>query len=244
MLSFLPLPHHFIVLPDDTREPALSLQREIETIWLAEISRTGSKVFNGSLFSVEQVSDQTVTGRFVEYRSYVAQIRRPELFSELRIQPLAVTGLLRNTDGIFFGYRSPGVAQQPNFWELIPAGGIDRKCLAENGEIVPIRQLLAELEEEVGLAPADVSASRLVSFCEDPEHHMFDLVWELQTTLDTTKVLSSHAALPATEHAKIICVPWRDLDRFLAKDSPGVLPSNRDLLAHLGLMTGENTNQR
>jgi hypothetical protein len=243
MLSFFPLPNHFVVLPDDAREPDLSLQREVDAIWQAEISRAGSKLFNGPLFSVEQVADQTVIGRFVEYRSFVAQTRRPELFSELRIQPLGVTGLLRNTDGIFFGCRSSGVAHQANFWELIPAGGIDRKSLTQNGEIFPFRQLLAELEEEVGLAPVDVSASRLVSFCEDAQHHLFDLVWELQTTVDTAKVLNLHVALSPTEHAKITCVRWKDLNRFLANDSPPVLASNRDLLAHLGLTTSDNSNQ-
>lgn len=233
MLRFLPLPYQFVVLPESERFLPLSLEQEVERIWKTAQARRGTQLFNGPLFSVDQIAADTVTGHFVEYRLFLAQMRRPELFSELRVQPLAVTGLLGNADGLFFGYRSPGVAQQPDCWELIPAGGIDRSTLTESGHILPVQQLLAELQEEVGLEPADISWRRLISFCEDPDHHIFDLVWELQSTLNTASICRLHAALARTEHTKITCVFWKDLNRFLVDDSSSLLVSNRDLLTHL-----------
>jgi hypothetical protein len=233
MLRFLPLPLQFVVLREQSRNLAPSLEREVDALWQKELLQRGSKLFNGPLFSIEQISDETVSGRFVEYRLFLAQMRRPELFAELRVQPLAVTGLLQNADGLFFGYRGSDVAQQPECWELIPAGGIDRGTLTESGQILPVQQLLAELNEEVGLNLTDISPPRLVCFCKDENTHIFDLVWELQTMLNAASVMSAHARIAQAEHANITCVPWKDLDQFLAGRSHPVLASNRDLLADL-----------
>ena len=160
-------------------------------------------------------------------------MRRPELYPNLRIQPLGVTGLLQNAEGLFFGYRSPGVAQQPDCWELIPAGGIDRNTLTEAGEIYPVEQLLTELEEEVGIDRAAIAPPRLVCFCKDSVNHVFDLVWELEARLDSASILRSHASLGRVEHTKITCVSWKNLGSFLTDHSRSVTLETRDLVIHL-----------
>jgi hypothetical protein len=215
--------------------PALkpSLEREVEAIWRVELLKRGPSLFNGPLFSLEQISADIVTGRFVEYRLFLAQTRRPELFAELQVQPLGVTGLLQNAEGLFFGYRSGAVAQQSNRWELIPAGGIDRGTLTEAGQIYPIEQLLAELEEEVGINRAAIGSPLLVCFCEDSDQHVFDLVWELETRLDTASILQSHASLGQVEHTNITCVRWKNLESFLTDDSQAVTLGTRDLVTHI-----------
>ena len=232
MLHFLPPPQKIVVLPD--AGPALPpfLEQEVEQIWQVERVERGSALFNGPLFSLEEISAHTVTGRFVDYRLFLAQERRPELFPKLRVQPLAVSGLLQNAEGIFFGYRSSAVALQPDCWELIPSGGIDRSTVTEAGQIQPTRQLLAELREEVGIQAADLVSPRLLCFTEDPLHHIFELVWELETPLDRAAVLRAHAALPRPEHSDITCVHWADLEGFLAQGPGAVALSTRDLLDH------------
>jgi hypothetical protein len=233
MLHFLPLPENIIVLPE--AGPVLPgwLKREVNEIWQAERAWRGSALFDGPLFSVEEVYAKTVAGRFVEFRRYLAQERRPELFSELRIQPLAVTGLLQNAKGLFFGYRSSAVALQPNCWELIPSGGVDRTTLTESGQIDPAGQVIGELQEEVGIDAAAVLPPRLVGFFEDSLHHSFELVWELETPLDPAAILGSHAALTHPEHAEITCVPWVNLDGFLTHDPDAVALRSRQLLCYL-----------
>jgi hypothetical protein len=116
---------------------------------------------------------------------------------------------------------------------LIPAGGIDASTLTDRGEVEPHAQLLAELEEEVGLNRAAVALPRLVSFCEEPEHHVFDLVWELETSLESMAVTTAHATLSHPEHANIICVRWMDLEGFLADNYRAIAAGNRDLLSHI-----------
>jgi hypothetical protein len=144
-----------------------------------------------------------------------------------------VSGLLQNSEGLFFGYRSSGVALQPECWELIPSGGVDRSALTETGQIYPAGQVLTELKEEVGINPAAVVSPRLLCFTEDSLHHIFELVWELKTTLDRAAILHAHATLVHAEHAKITFVSWADLEAFLADGSDAVALSSRDILEHL-----------
>jgi hypothetical protein len=235
MLRFLQLPERFVVLQESKARLSTTIEKEIARIWDAERQVSGARLFNGLLFSVEQLSAETVTGYFIEYRIYLAQLRRPELFSELRVQPLAVTGLLENPEGLFFGLRNPGLAQQQDCWELIPAGGIDASTLTNDSEVEPKEQLLCELEEEVGLKRAEVRPPRLVCFSEDLDLHIFELVWELETTVDTKTVKAAHAAIDHPEHAEIRCVPWRGLEAFLSGEQRAIVSGNRELLNHLAL---------
>jgi hypothetical protein len=233
MLRFFDLPERFVVLPEFKREISAALEQTITTIWTKEKAERGLRLFNGQLFSIEEISAGSVTGSFVEYRLFLAQLRRPELFSELRVQPLAVTGLLQNSEGLFFGLRSSTSALQPDRWELVPAGGIDSGRMSAAGDIEPDRQLLAELGEELGLNSSDVRSPRLVGFCEEPELHIFDLVFDLETTLETKAIVSAHAALRNAEHEEIRCVPWKDVEGFIADNDLAIAAGNRDLLRHI-----------
>lgn len=234
MLRFLQLPEKFVVRRESKKKFLTAIEKEIARIWDAGKEASGGRLFNGLLFSVEQLSADTVTGCLIEYRIYLAQLRRPDLYAELRVQPLAVTGLLQNQEGLFFGLRSSGLAQQPHCWELIPAGGIDASTLTNDSHVQPHEQLLVELEEEVGLKRAEVELPRLVCFSEDLDLHIFELVWELATTLDTKTVMAAQAAIDHPEHAEIRCVPWRELQEFLTDDQRAIVSGNRDLLNHVG----------
>ena len=236
---FLPLPERFIVLADPSPKLSASLEEVVEAIWRSEKAERGAKLFNGTLFSVEEISGLTVKGRFIEYRRFVAQLRRPELFASLQVRPLAVTGLLQNAEGIFFGQRDSGMAQQANCWELIPAGGIDASTLTVSGEIVPAEQILHELKEEVGLERSAIARQRLVAFCEEPEHRVFDLVWELETALDSSAVKAAHSLLENPEHVELVCAPWSDLGTFLADGRRVFAAGNRELMSQLALPKGQ-----
>jgi hypothetical protein len=233
MLRFLQLPEKFVVRRESKKKFLTAIEKEIARIWDAGKEASGARLFNGLLFSVEQLSADTVTGCLIEYRIYLAQLRRPDLYAELRVQPLAVTGLLQNQEGLFFGLRSSGLAQQPHCWELIPAGGIDATTLTADSRVQPHEQLLSELEEEVGLKRAEVEPPQLVCFSEDLESHIFELVWDLETVLDTKSIMAAHSAVTHPEHSKISCVPWRDLNHFLDGGQRSIVSGNRDLLHHI-----------
>ncbi len=233
MLRFLPIPEKFVVLPEPSPTLHPSLEEEVEEVWQAERDRCGSTLFDGPLFSLEHISPHAISGRYVGYRLFLAQERRPELFSKLRVQPLAVTGVLQNPDGLFFGYRNSAVAVQSDCWELIPSGGVDRSTLTQGGQLCPAKQVLTELWEELGITGAAVTPPKLLCFTEDPLHHIFELIWELQTLLDRDAVLRAHSALLHPEHSKIRFVRWTDLEGFLAQGRDAILRASRDLLEHL-----------
>lgn len=232
-MQFLPLPEKFIVL--DGKAPALSpsLEKEVETIWRSGQATRGQRLFNGTLFSVERISGEAVVGRFIEYRRFFAQTERPSLFPDLQVRPLAVTAILQNTEGIFFGQRNSRAGQQPDCWELVPAGGVDASTLTAQNEVDPKRQILDELEEEVGLSRTLIASCRLVAFNEEPEHHVFDLVWELETVADEATVTVAHAGLSSPEHINIVCVGWSELEDFLGANRTRLAAGNWELIEQL-----------
>jgi hypothetical protein len=233
MLRFLQLPENFVVLQASKKKLSTAIEKEVDRIWGVAKEASGARLFNGLLFSVEQLASDTVRGCLIEYRMYLAQLRRPELYSELGVRPLAVTGLLRNREGLFFGLRSSSLAQQADRWELIPAGGIDATTLTSDSRVQPHRQLLAELEEEVGIKCVEVEPPRLVCFSEDLDQHLFELAWELETALDTKTIMGAQAAVDHPEHAEIRCVPWRHLEEFVSNSERPIVSGNRDLLNHI-----------
>jgi hypothetical protein len=233
MLRYLPIPEKIVLLPEPRPALGPTLEEEVEGVWKRERNRPGSTLFNGPIFSVEEISPDTASGRYVGYRHFIAQERRPDLFCQLRVQPLAVTGILQNPEGVFFGYRNSTVAVQPDCWELIPSGGIDRSTLRPDGQLDPSHQLLTELREEVGLADAAVAPPKVLFFTEDTVHHIFELIWELKTDLSREAVLRAHASLREPEHPKIGFVRWADLEGFLGQENEIVLPATRYLIEHL-----------
>lgn len=233
MLRYLPIPEKIILLPEAPVALDPSLEEEVEAVWQTARHRRGSHLFDGPIFSLEEISPYATSGRYVGYRLFIAQERRPELFCKLRVQPLAVTGVLQNPDGVFFGYRNAAVAVRSDCWELIPSGGIDRTTLTPDGRLDPAKQVLTELWEEVGITSAAVTPPKLLCFTEDPLHHIFELIWELKTLLDQDAVFRAHAALREPEHSRIKFIRWADLEVFLGEDRAALLPASRDLLEHL-----------
>jgi hypothetical protein len=233
MLRFLAVPEKIVVMPEPSPRLDPSLEEAVEEIWQAERDRFGPTLFDGPLFSLELISPNAISGRYVGYRLFLAQERRPELFFKLRVQPLAVTGVLQNSDGVFFGYRNSAVAVQPDCWELIPSGGVDRSTMTPEGRLRPVRQVLTELWEEVGIGDGAVLPPKLLCFAEDPLHHIFELIWELKTALDLDAVLRAHSGLLHPEHSKISFVRWSDLERFLRHGRDEVTPASHDILEHL-----------
>jgi hypothetical protein len=233
MLRYLPIPEKIVLLPEPRPPLHPSLEEEVEAVWEKERNRPGATFFDGHIFSLEKVSPDTISGRYAGYRYFVAQERRPDLFSQLRVQPLAVTGILQNSEGVFFGYRNSAVAVQPDCWELVPSGGVDRSALRPDGGLDPAQQILTELREEVGLLGEAVTPPKALFFTEDPVHHIFELIWELKTDLSREMVLRAHARLREPEHPKIWFVPWGDLEGFLGQKREIVLPATKDLIEHL-----------
>ena len=132
--------------------PALPpvVDREVEQLWLAASERVAAGG-GGRLFSADRITPHLITGHLTEFRRIVAQMERPEL--GLDVRPLAVCGTLRCADGVVVGRRHRAAIYQAGMWQLPPAGSVDAGAVGADGVVDLRRQLLGELQEELGWRP-------------------------------------------------------------------------------------------
>jgi GNAT superfamily N-acetyltransferase len=211
-------------LASDHTEVSDATEAVVQRIWVDEFTRLpGTKLFDGTIYSVARHSPAELVIRAVPYRYFVAQARRPELFEELQIQPLAVAGVLRCADGVVLGRRSADVRQDPGMWEPVPSGGLDRPDAAH--------QVLIELQEELGLARSDVASCDVVALLIDIDTRVHVVVFALETPLGSADVRSAHSVAATDEYAELAVVPPADVGRFLADHQPDVQPAAGAVLA-------------
>jgi hypothetical protein len=237
MLKLHPLDADLVIeAVADVPEPPLEIERRIESIWCAEQARRSTPMFNGELFSLLTQSRDRLTGRFVEYRWFVAQQRAPELFEHLRVRPLAVSGLLVGPDGVVFGERSMSSTQDPGRWELAPSGGLDRSCLRGDGSVDCVAKLLEELVEETGCPATAVTACEPFVLVEDVESRVFDIGVALRTELRGPEIVKRHRDSSNREYTALELVPLAELADFVTRRSSGLVDISRALLAARGLL--------
>jgi len=204
----------------------------VEDIWTAEKQRRGGSLFNGRLFSVS-TNDWAgrITGWLAEYKWFLAQRREPSLFDVLRVQPLAITGLLHCKDGIVFGHRAGHVEQDAGLWELVPSGGIDGSTVKGDGSISLSDQALAELEEEIGIA-ANVLSSEPVAFAivYDEDSHVSDVGISLRTDVTKKMIISKFMSLPNREYVELECVASNLVGDFVQQRGRQLAPVSQALL--------------
>ena len=180
--------------------PALpaAVDREVERLWQAASRRVAAggagRMFNGRVFSADAITPRLITGHLTEYRRVVAQMERPELFAELGVRSFAVCGVLRCAGGVVVGRRHRAAIYQAGMWQLAPAGSVDAGAVADDGMVDLRRQLLDELQEELGLPPDAVGEPRPLCVVEHPGSHVSDLGLALVTRLSAEAVLAAHRA--------------------------------------------------
>ena len=199
---------------------------EVDKIWSEAQIEHGAALTNGLIFSVIDVVGPLITGRFVDYKYFFVASRYPEIFSDLQVRPLAVTGLSRCEGGIILGRRSANVTQDPGLWEFVPSGGIDRSSRQVNGSLDVTRQIRQELHEETGLKPELVVTISPRYVIEDTSSHVFDVV--------TDVILNS----PAKE-VKVALDRMRaaEFDEFQVLDSEGVKLFFEEQRGHIASMS-------
>lgn len=212
------------------------LNQRIQDIWDAEQANRGGLLFDGKLFSVDHVSENQITGRFVPYRSLIAQRVDPSLFEALKVRPLAVSGLLRCASGIVFGLRGDGLTQDGGLWELAPSGGVDGDSINGDGYVDLTRQIGVELSEELGLSLSQVTNVKPFCLIEDTDSHVFDVGLELCTDLGETDVRAAYENKASDEYEALNFVREDEVADFVDRQDKDVLPVSRLLLQTRGLL--------
>lgn len=231
--------------------PVLSplVDQQVERLWQSACQRVeaggAGKLFNGRVFSADSITPHLVTGHLTEYRRTIAQAERGELFAELGLRSFAVCGVLRCADGVVIGRRHRAAVYEAGMWQLPPAGSIDAGAVAEDGTVDPRRQLLVELEEELGIPPHEVDEPIPLCIVEHPGSHVSDLGFALVTKLSAAEVLEAQRSTGNTEYEQVVVVSEDRLAAFLAEvGEAGLVPSAREFLIRAGLTTRSRESSR
>ncbi len=203
------------------------LDARINALWAAECAgRPG--LFNGRVFCADTIAPDRIDGHWTEYRRVLAQMRHPDLFDRLQIRALAVNGLIECRDGLVLGRRHSGAMYLPGFWQSPPAGNVE----ARNGldTIDLTSQLLAELDEELGLQPAEVEDVRAVVAIEHAGTHVVDVGFLLRTTLSFATIEARRVHAGNDEYDALRVVTPDAVARLLSEGEPMLLPSARILM--------------
>jgi hypothetical protein len=219
-------------LPPDT-------ELAVERLWQAASRRVAAggagRLFNGRVFSADTITPKLVTGHLTEFRRIVAQMEQPGLFADLGVRSLAVCGVLRCAGGVVVGRRHRAAIYQAGMWQLPPAGSVDAGAVNNDGVVDLRRQLLSELQEELGLSPDTVGEPRPLCIVEHPGSHVADLGLALVTNLTAEAVLAAHRTGGNAEYHELLVVPEARLAAFLAEAGETLVPPAREFLIRAGL---------
>jgi hypothetical protein len=228
-------------LPPDT-------ELVVERLWQAASRRAAAggagQLFNGRVFSADEITPHLMTGHLTEYRRVIAQMECPGLFAELGVRPLAVCGVLRCADGVVIGRRHRAAIYQAGMWQLPPAGSVDAGAVGPDGLADLTRQLLCELREELGLPPEAVGDLRPLCIVEHPGSHVSDVGLGLTTQWGAEAVLAAHQMQGNSEYQELRVVPQGELADFLREVEQSLVPPAREFLIRAGCLIGHSDSSR
>jgi hypothetical protein len=182
------------------------LEQEVERLWQAA-RLEHPDIFNGRVFSADEITPQVIRGHWTEFRRTLAQIDRPELYEDLGVHPLAVNGVIRCGEGVLIGRRNSQAVYCAGLWQLPPAGSVDQSTARPDGTVDLERQLLEELQEELGLSPDLVGGFTPLCLIEHPETHVTDFGIEMHMNVSADAVLATHAASGNQEYEDMLVLP-------------------------------------
>lgn len=199
-----------------------SKKRLIQTIWEQEQKRRGGKLHEGAILSAVAYDHKSLTGQFVPYKYYLAQLFDPSLKRDLKIVPVSLSGLTFVGDNLIVAKRAWWVAQYPDCYELAPSGGI-RPPNAEQGYVDMKGQILNELEDEVGIESSLVKSVHFFSLVRDYKSDGVELVAKI--VVKPCAILSS-----SSEYAQVITVPVSEMANFAASHAKEFVPLSLEML--------------
>ena len=207
-----------------------ALDSAVASIWAAALQQRPT-LFNGAIFSADSITPELITGHWTEYRRLVAQLHSPDLGAALGVRSLAVTGLLHGPHGVLLGQREHRAIYHAGWWQLPPAGSVDRGAALADSTVDLRLQLLVEARQELGLSPEHIGASTLICAVEHARTHVVDIGLAAEMTLPLTQVEARHRSSRDAEYRTVTLVPLPDLPVWLATYEQ-VVPSTPIFLQH------------
>jgi len=238
MLEEMALTPDVRVIEDEAARPSPSpaVLARVDALFERERARRGRALFDGKLFSVSEIRPGGVRGWFADYRWWAAQHVEPSLFEALRVRPLGVTGLVRAGDSTLFGRRSANVLTNAGRYELAPSGGVEPSARDARGELSLVSQVLAELVEELALAPDRVALATPLALIEDHDTRVLDACVEIRLDLSRDELLAHLASIVSDDYDDLVCVSAAELSAWSARVGEALDRVSRAALVHAGLL--------
>jgi hypothetical protein len=202
-----------------------ALLEQIERIWQEEKALCGDGLFNGWILNALSVTEEQLSAHFVEYKYYLAQIRKPELHQQLQLNPVSVSGYTHTKDHVLIGLRSKNVTEYKNLYELVPSGGIDKDALVE-GQIDIQKQFFLELYEEAQIASQNVVSVR--PFCMIYQSSTFH--YELCAEIVVDPSMLRLQPFFSDEYTQLRWMPKSELLQFVEENKNKFVPLSLYLL--------------
>jgi len=222
-----------LIVVNERPHVSAATQAEVARLWDEEQGRRTTPMVNGAILSALVVSPSRIVGRIAEYREYLAQKVRPQLYEVLRVRPVAVSGILECPQGLVFGKRGVDVTDSAGSWELVPSGGIDMSGrTAEQGADYRA-QLAAELREEIGISLDVVEALVPICAVEDEITHVLDIGVAITTSLSLERLREAHRAAESAEYSEILAIPRTAFEDFAKACGEHLLPASAELVRQL-----------
>jgi HAD superfamily hydrolase (TIGR01509 family) len=213
-----------VALTDDALALSEPVRARIDTLW-AEEQRAHPNRFDGTLLTFAGRSGDTLYGRFVPYRYYLAQRRDPEIARALGLVPLAVSGIVECDGAVAFATRGDTTTQYPGWIELVPSGGIGAEFLRADKSVDYAGQLVQELVEELGVPESAIAEREPIALLRDHRDEVIDIGCVLRVSAAARReVLTS-----GEEYHSLRWVPIAELPQFVTAERDRLVPTSRAL---------------
>jgi len=211
-----------------------SAQEKIFSIWEQEKQKRGDDLFEGRIFNVTEITRETLTGFYIDYSVSLAQYRDPNLFDDIAVRPLAVSGLVECEQGIVFGLRNQNLTADAGQWELVASGGVDDTVRLDDGTVDVREQFLNELCEEINLPVESVSKLLPIILLEDSETHVCDIVLETRLSVGADTLFPLFNECGREEYVSIDIIQQHNVKSFVQLMKGSITPATLEILAHKG----------
>lgn len=221
------LPNDFEVLIVQNPKPPLkkSIQSEVDHIWEKALESSEGHLFNGQFLSAIEFQGESLLAEFVDYKLYLAQLRKPSLKSHLQIRPLCISGFTHARTSVLIGKRGSHVSTYAGAYELVPSGGIDPKAKVKD-TIDLRRQFMLELKEEAGIEESSVVDFHLKFLIEDLKEESFEVCAEIKLA---PKMLKT-PLVTSEEYSELFWIAWENIPEFIIEKSHQFVPLSLKLL--------------
>ena len=211
-----------------------SVQEKITSNWELEKQKRDTDLFDGRIFNLTEITRETLTGFYIDYSVSLAQYCDPNLFDDLGVRPLAVSGFVSCEQGIVFGLRNENLTADAGMWELVASGGVDDSVRLDDGTVDFREQFLDELCEEINLPSDAIREIAPIIMLEESQTHVCDIVIETNLFVGAYILFPLFNECGRGEYVSIDIVPEHGVKSFVQLMKGVTTPATLQILAHKG----------